>query len=271
VKASGSALVTGAGRGLGRAIALELARRGFTVHATMRDPRNGAELTEHARRENLRLVVGPLDVTRPESIAFPDDLRVVVNNAGVDRAYLPVEHTPPSQWREMFETNLFGLVEVVRRAVPRLRAGGGGVVCNVTSCSHLMAVPFYAVYRASKAAVSALGESLRVELAPFGIRVLEVLPGPIETDMLAASDRRPEAAAFPGYESLAEALWQGRRAVSQYTTPAPSAARAIAEAILDDRSPLRVTCDPLGAAQLEAWRTQDDEDLMRAMLALGRG
>ena len=268
MKAEGSALVTGAGRGLGRAIALELARRGFTVHAGVRDPGQREVLLAAARSEGLRMVAQHLDVTDPASIAIPTGLRVVVNNAGVDKAYLPVEHAPLSLWREMFETNLFGVVEVVRRAVPRLRQSGGGVVCNVTSCSYLTAVPFYAAYRASKAAVGALGESLRAELAPLGIRVLEVMPGPIDTDMLAASDRLPEAAAHPGYETLAQALLTGRRAVAPMTASPESAARAIADAILDDASPLRVACDPLGAGQLEAWRTHSDEELMRAMLGL---
>jgi NAD(P)-dependent dehydrogenase (short-subunit alcohol dehydrogenase family) len=268
VNADGAALVTGAGRGLGSAIALELARRGFTVYAGMRDLRQGAALSEVARREELRLEPVRLDVTEPDSIAIPDRLRVVVNNAGVDKAYLPVEHAPLSLWREMFETNLFGVVEVVRRAVPRLRARGGGVVCNITSSSCLGAVPFYAAYRASKAAVGALGESLRAELAPFGIRVLEVMPGPIDTDMLAVSDRLPEAAAYAGYEAAAEKLLAGRRGVAPMITSPEAAARAIADAILDDASPLRVGCDPLGVGLLEAWRTSSDEVLMRAMLGL---
>jgi NAD(P)-dependent dehydrogenase (short-subunit alcohol dehydrogenase family) len=270
VKAEGAALVTGAGRGLGRAIALELARRGFAVHAGVRDPQQRESLLAAARGEGLPMVAQQLDVTVPDTIAIPAGLRVVVNNAGVDKAYLPVEHAPLTLWREMFETNLFGVVEVVRRAVPRLRASGGGVVCNVTSCSYLAAVPFYAAYRASKAAVGALGESLRAELAPLGIRVLEVMPGPIDTDMLAASDRMPEAAAHAGYETLAQALLAGRRAVAAMTTSPESAARVIADAILDDASPLRVACDPLGSGQLEAWRTHSDEELMRAMLNLGQ-
>jgi NAD(P)-dependent dehydrogenase (short-subunit alcohol dehydrogenase family) len=258
VKAEGAALVTGAGRGLGFAIALELARRGFSVHAGVRDPRQGESLLGAARAEGVRVVVDRLDVTRPETIAVPAGLRVVVNNAGIDREYLPVEHAPISLWRDLFETNLFGVVEVVRRAVPRLRESGGGVVCNVTSCSYLVGVPFYAAYRASKAAVGVLGESLRAELAPLGIRVLEVMPGPIATDMLAASDRLPEAAACAGYEELAHALLAGRRAVASMTVSPESAARAVADAILDDASPLRVACDPLGAGQLEAWRTRLD-------------
>lgn len=270
MKAEGAALVTGASRGLGRAVALELGRRGFRVHATLRDPAAGTSLADDARREGLDLSLERLDVTEPGSFRVPDDVRVVVNNAGVDLANLPVEHAPLALWREMFETNLFGLVEVVRRAVPVLRARGGGVICNVTSCAYLTAVPFYAAYRASKAAVGALGESLRAEVAPFGIRVVEVLPGPIDTDMLAGSDKRPEAARHAGYETLADALHAGRRAVAPRTESPERAAAAIADAILDDDAPLRVACDALGAAQLEAWRSHSDEDLMRSMLRLGR-
>ena len=94
------------------------------------------------------------------------------------------------------------------------------------------------------------------------------MPGPIDTDMLAASDRLPEAAAHAGYEASAEKLLAGRRGVAAMTTSPEVAARAIADAILDDASPLRVACDPLGSGLLEAWRTSSDEVLMRAMLGL---
>jgi NAD(P)-dependent dehydrogenase (short-subunit alcohol dehydrogenase family) len=271
MEADGIALVTGASRGIGRALALELARRGFEVVATMRDPRDGAGLLEASERAGLRLRVARLDVTEPESIAMPDGLRVLVNNAGVEAAHLPLEHTPAALWRTLFETNLFGLVEVTRRALPELRAGGGGVVCNVTSCSILVPMPLFAAYRASKAAVSALGESLRVEVAPFGIRVLEVLPGAIATDMFATSRHVPEAASCPGYEPLAARVHAAREGSAAIATPAEAAAAAIADAILDDDAPLRMGCDPMGAGLLTAWRRQDDEALMRPMLDLFGG
>ncbi len=268
MKAEGVAVVTGARRGLGRAIALELGRRGFDVRATMRDPEAGTDLLDEARAAGIRLALERLDVTRAEAFAPPEGLRVLVNNAGVDLEYLPVEHAPLSLWREMFETNLFGVVEVSRRAIPALRAAGSGVICNVTSCSYLSAVPFFAPYRASKAAVGAFGESLRAELAPCGVRVLEVLPGPIATDMLASSDRLPEAARHAPYREKAQALLRGRRGVAHLTTPPARAAAEIVDAILDDDAPLRCACDPLGAGQLEAWRSHPDEELMRAMLDL---
>jgi NAD(P)-dependent dehydrogenase (short-subunit alcohol dehydrogenase family) len=250
VKPGGTALVSGAGRGLGRALALELARRGFDVLATMRDVCAGEGLAEAAGPDAKRIRVQALDVTKPATITLPERLCVLVNNAGVETDYLPVEHAPLEAWRAVFETNLFGLVELTRRAVPRLRAAGGGVIVNVTSASLLFPMPFYAVYRASKAAVAALGETLRAELRPLGIRVLEVLPGPIETDLLAGSDREPEAVACAGYEALARWAHAARRGMNGSTTPAAEAARRIADAILDERAPLRIACDDVGAGMI---------------------
>lgn len=262
----GVALVTGASRGIGRAVALELAARGFDTVATMRQPDAGADLPDEARAAGGVLRVERLDVTAPESIAMPDGLRVLVNNAGTEAAHPAFEDTPPDLWRAMFATNVFGLIDVTRAAIPVLRASGGGVVCNVTSSSILAPVPFYAPYRSSKAAVSAIGESLRAELAPFGIRVLEVMPGPIATDMLAGSGQPPAAIERPEYQAVAQRMFEGRQAVDGMTTSAEDAARAIVDAILDDDAPLRVGCDPMSVGMLDTWRQQPDETLMRAML-----
>ena len=264
--ANGLAVVTGASRGIGRAVALELARRGFDTVATMRNPADGASMAEDVGDAPGSLRVVALDVTQPETIELPDGLRVLVNNAGVERPHLPFEETPLELWREMFETNVFGLIEVTRRAIPRLRETGGGVLCNITSSSMFAPVPFYAAYRASKAAVSAMGESLRTELAPFGIRVLEIVPGPIDTDMLQGSAEPPAALRFEAYRPMAERAHQGRLNVGGMITSTADAAGAIVDAILDDDAPLRHGCDPLGSGLLDAWRTQSDEALMRSML-----
>jgi NAD(P)-dependent dehydrogenase (short-subunit alcohol dehydrogenase family) len=191
--------VTGASRGIGRAIALELADRGFDTVATMRDPGVGASLASEARG---RLRVRRLDVTDPSSFDLPDDLRVLVNNAGIDTDYLPVEFAEVDDWRRMFETNVFGVVALTAAAIPTLRANQPSVVCTITSSSIIAAVPFYSAYRASKAAVSAFGDSLRVEVAPFGIRVVEILPGPVDTDMFRLSAGEQAADRFADYRAL---------------------------------------------------------------------
>jgi NAD(P)-dependent dehydrogenase (short-subunit alcohol dehydrogenase family) len=262
----GIAVVTGASRGIGRAVAFELAVRGFDVVATMRDAATGAGLADEAQEAGGRLRVQRMDVTRPDTIDLPDGLRVLVNNAGVEREHLPVEETPLELWRDLFETNLFGLVEVTRHAIPLLRAAGGGVICNMGSSSILAPVPFYAAYRASKAAVSALSMTLRAELAPQRIRVVEIMPGPVDSDMLRHSqetDIRPGGAL---YQPLAEHMNSNKSMVATMIQPAADAARLIVDAILDDDGPMRYGCDPMSTGMIDAWRQSSDEQMMRGML-----
>jgi NAD(P)-dependent dehydrogenase (short-subunit alcohol dehydrogenase family) len=257
----GRAVVTGASRGIGRAVALELASRGFSVTATMRDPKAGAGLPQNVD-------VARLDVTDRASIVLPDDLRVLVNNAGVDGENLSLEDTPLEEWRRQFETNVFGLVEVTRRAIPLMRAAGSGVIVNFTSSSVLAPMPFYSVYRATKAAVQAMSESLRTEVAPFGIHVIEVLPGPVDTDMLTASKVPSDARRTPPYREMAERVEQLRRGESP--TSVSEAAAVVADAICADPPPSRLGCDPLGAALLSGWATTPDDEWqapIRAMFA----
>jgi NAD(P)-dependent dehydrogenase (short-subunit alcohol dehydrogenase family) len=264
VDVDGVALVTGASRGIGRAVALELAARGFDTVATMRDTAAGAGLADEAKGE---LRVERLDVT-DANIAMPDGLRVVVNNAGVESDNLPLEVMPVDFWRTILETNVVGLVAVTRAAIPKLRAAGGGVICNVTSSSILAPVPFLGAYRASKAAVSAIGESLQAEVAQFGIRVVEIMPGPIITDMLEASDRPAPAIEHELYRAQAEKMWESRQTIRGMYTPADEAARRIVDAILDDDGPLRYGCDDMSEGMLSGWRSvASDDDWLRPMLS----
>ncbi|GAA1859307.1 hypothetical protein GCM10009836_44400 [Pseudonocardia ailaonensis] len=258
----GSALVTGASRGLGRAVALALADRGFDVVAGVRDP-DAARSLERRREGRVGSVeLLRLDLRDPGEIAFPSDLRILVNNGGVRRAYLPVESTDREEWRTVFETNVFGTLEVTRQAIPVLRTAGGGVIGNVTSAAILAPRPFFGTYCGSKAAVSAITDILRLEVMGFGIRVLELVPGPIETDMLRDSTmfRPPDAAADPRYASLAErAFPAGRGAKATRTEPAEAASR-IVDDLLDGTGPVRRGCDPVSAAALDTWRSGNDEE-----------
>jgi len=264
VDPSGKAVVTGASRGIGRAVAIELAARGFDVTATMRRPSDGSPF-EHDTTGRIR--VARLDVTKPETIELPRGLRVLVNNAALEGAHLPLEGSSTAKWREVFETNVFGPAEVTRQAIPLMRDAGGGVICNITTSAVLIPIPLYSAYRASKAAVSALGESLRIELAPMGIRVIEIIPGPIDTEMFHASGPAPEALASEHYKSLADFIADQVRQATPYITSPVEAARAIVDAILDDGGPLRYGCDPLGADMVSAWRKSSDTEQLDAMSA----
>jgi NAD(P)-dependent dehydrogenase (short-subunit alcohol dehydrogenase family) len=257
VEIHGSALVTGASRGIGRAVALELARRGFDTVATMRDPAAGSGMVEGVAG---RLQVRRLDVTDPATFELPDDLSVLVNNAGVDTEYLPVEHADIGDWRRMFETNVFGTVALTSAVIPTLRRDRPSVVCTITSSSIIAAVPFYSAYRASKAAASAFCDSLRVEVAPFGIRVVEILPGPVDTDMFRLSTGDLDAVRYPQYRALAGVAAELRRAHADPRVVEPAAAAsAIVDAIVDSSGPMRYGCDPVSHELLDLWRQSDDE------------
>jgi NAD(P)-dependent dehydrogenase (short-subunit alcohol dehydrogenase family) len=253
----GSALVTGASRGIGRAVALELAARGFDTVATMRDPAAGSGMADEAAGH---LEVRRLDVTDRATFDLPDDLRVLVNNAGVDTEYLPVEHADIGDWRRMFETNVFGTVALTSAAIPTLRDNRPAVVCTVTSSSIIAAVPFFSAYRASKAAASAFCDSLRVEVAPFGIRVVEIMPGPVDTDMFRLSTGDVDAARFPRYRALADIAGELRRVHADPRVVDPAAAAAaIVDAIVDESGPMRYGCDPVSDELIDLWRQSDDE------------
>jgi len=150
--------------------------------ATMRDPEGGSSLQAEAVGP---LTVRRLDVTDPSTYDIPDDLRVLVNNAGVDSEYLPVEHANLDDWRVLFETNVVGVVGVTSAAIPALRANHPSVVCNITSSSIIASVPFYSAYRASKAAVSML--TLQYAKAVPEIKFNAVEPGYTATDFTASS------------------------------------------------------------------------------------
>ncbi|HZQ58918.1 MAG TPA: SDR family NAD(P)-dependent oxidoreductase [Acidimicrobiales bacterium] len=255
----GVALVTGAGRGLGRAVALELARRGFDVVAGARDtsvvlPSDGPG----------RITVERLDVTDLGTFTPPEGLRVLVNNAGYRGPYLAIEGTGLDEWRRTFETNLFGVAELTRRCLPALRATRG-VVCNVASTGAFFPSPFYSVYRASKAALGVLNETLAIEVAPFGVRVIEITTGPVDTDMMRTSFsvRPADAIDDPMYAPMAERQWANR--VTIEPTPVDEEARGVVDQILTDDGPLRRPAVALEAEMVERWRATTDEERLGAI------
>ncbi len=256
----GTAVVTGASRGLGRATAIALATAGYPTIASMRKPADGADLLEQMRVEAL-------DVTHATGISLPEDLRVLVNNAGVEADNEAIENGDiDDHWRYLFETNVFGLARATAAAIPIMRANGGGVICNITSSSILAPVPFLGMYRASKAAVSCMCESLQAEVRQFGIRVIEVMPGPIVTDMLLGGDHAAAAINRPQYAELARRMFENRSAIRDSYTPAAEAAQRVLEAIEDSSGPMRYGCDPVSDGLLAGWRARPHDSWFESLL-----
>src|SRR5947209_3398491 len=185
----GAVVVTGCSSGIGRATALTLARRGWRVFATVRRPEDGAALLAAGSGSPLETV--PLDVTdegqiaavaarvREALVARGERLAGLVNNAGIVAAG-PLEELAPARLRRVLEVNVVGALAVTQAFLPLLRAGRGRVV-NVSSVSGRLAPPFLGAYAASKFALEALSDTLRVELRPWGIGVVLIEPGPVAT------------------------------------------------------------------------------------------
>jgi NAD(P)-dependent dehydrogenase (short-subunit alcohol dehydrogenase family) len=195
--ASDIALVTGASSGLGLLAAVELARVGFRVVASMRDLARRGPVEEAARRAGVHVHVCQLDVTDPSSIesavaharTLAPRLAVLVNNAGftMDGFF---EDLSDDDLKAQFDTNVFGLAAVTRACLPAMRDHRDGRVINISSISGRFAGPGYAAYCASKWAVEGLSEALRFELIPFGIYVVLIEPGGFyKTDILTRNRR----------------------------------------------------------------------------------
>jgi NAD(P)-dependent dehydrogenase (short-subunit alcohol dehydrogenase family) len=182
-------VITGTSRGIGLATALELARTGHQVVATMRNPGDSPELAEQAAKENLSLQIETMDVDSDESVkrAFERILTqgpvdVLVNNAGVERIGA-TEETPLSDFRTCMETNYFGAIRCIQAVIGPMRERGHGAIINVTSVAGKISLSPMAPYSASKFALEALSEALAQEVGAFGVRVAIVEPGIIDTRM----------------------------------------------------------------------------------------
>ena len=177
-------LITGSSSGIGKAAARYFAEKGWNVAATMRTP---SKETELAGLPNVRLF--RLDVMDADSIrqALADaraafgGIDVIVNNAGYGAVGV-FEAATPEQIQRQFDTNVFGVMNVIREILPYFREKRDGTIINVTSMGGLITFPIYSVYHGTKWAVEGFSEALSFELRPFNIRVKNIEPGAIKTD-----------------------------------------------------------------------------------------
>jgi len=183
------ALVTGASRGIGLAIALALAAEGCGLILTARDPAGLRRVSRELARRKIRVFAHPCDVRDPDSV---DDLfrqirrrfrriDILVNNAGIAHPHLPIEKLPLPIWKAVLETNLDGMFLVTQAALV-LMARGGTIVNNLSIAANRVFAGS-AAYNASKHGALGLTNTLRDELRPKGIRVIGLLPGATDTDI----------------------------------------------------------------------------------------
>ena len=184
-------LITGCSSGLGKQLAEAVARRGDRLVATARSPDALHTLCEQYP-DTVRGT--SLDVTRPgdaaAAVALAESafggLDVLVNNAGFGFIGA-IEEAQPSEYRPVFEANVFGLIETTRAALPALRRRGGACVVNLSSGAGIAGAAGYGFYNATKFAVEGLSEALAQELRPLGLKVIIAEPGPFRTEFLGRS------------------------------------------------------------------------------------
>jgi NADP-dependent 3-hydroxy acid dehydrogenase YdfG len=258
-----SILITGATSGIGRDAALRLVRAGHLVLAAGRRPDALAEL---AREGRGRLEPVVLDVTEPASVEAAralverrtggHGLDVLVNNAGYALPG-PLEALAERDLRELFDTNVFGLLAVTRAFVPAMRERGRGRVVNVGSIMGRVTMPLLGAYNATKHAVAAVTDALRMELAPFGITVVLVEPGAVRTGfatraMAGLAPYRNPASPYAAALAGTDAAW----ARVYRFAPGPAAAgRAIARAATASRPAPRYVVPARNRLVVAALRT----------------
>jgi len=252
--------ITGCSTGFGRELAKLVLDRGYRAVVTARDPAKIRDLTAGHQGRALAL---NLDVTDKAEIAESvrqaeavfGSIDVLVNNAGY--GYIgALEESEESEIRALMETNFFGLDRMIHAVLPGMRRRRRGSIVNMSSIGGLVGFPGVAYYNASKFAVEGLSEALAKEVAPLGIRVLVVEPGPFRTDWAGRSLKK-SSQQIPEYAETAGAFRERIEGGSGKQVGDPiRAGEAIIKALESDNMPLRLV---LGAIALERARIKIEQ------------
>lgn len=226
-------LITGCGSGIGKALAREFHRRGAKVCATARRLESIEDLNAQG------ILTLPLDVCQQEHIdavlatlrARRWRVRMLINNAGYG-AMGPLLDVPLETWRDQFEVNLFALVALTQAVVPDMLTRREGTIVNISSISGIAPTPFASPYCASKAAVNAMSDSLRMELRPFGISVVTVQPGGIQSTFGEAAGSKVSLRDDSPYFAVKDGIMARAQEGQKNAMPAEQFARLTVSALM---------------------------------------
>ncbi len=244
---SKTVLITGASSGMGKETALLLAEHGYSVYAGVR--RSSEELLDEAQKRGLTLNTVTLDVQDTASIqqavqhvmAKEGKIDVLVNNAGFGLLATLEEGTDEEIFQQ-FDVNVFGLIKMTREVLPHMRQARSGVVINISSFLGKMGLPLLSHYNASKYAVEGITDSLRFEVAPFGIRVHSVLAGLFGTNFVKkglVANSKTTSDDSPYKELVAHFVPIVAKAINQGPDPLPIA-QAVKDVIENEDSDIAV-------------------------------
>lgn len=242
-------LITGASVGIGAALAELLASRfmGIRLVLAARSLEKLEAVATFCRKAGAFVLVVPTDLENVEqiealankAIAHFGRVDVLVNNAGYGQMG-PVELIPYSAIQRQFQINVLGPLALIRALVPIMRDRGGGRIINISSLGGRMAFPFGGLYSASKFALEALSDTLRMELEPFNIKVSVIEPGPVSTNFFIAAAQAVEETVAKPEDTPYRAAFEKLKGLEKQTSSRAWTSERVAEVIvqaLTDRNP----------------------------------
>jgi len=231
-------LISGCSTGIGRALAMEFAARNWRVFATARKSAAIKDL------KGLNAEVAALDVTDEKSITSCVDfvikktgrIDILVNNAGL-LLVGPLIELETRELRHQFETNVIGLAALTRAVAPHMIGRRSGKIVNISSVSGVLSTPFAGAYCSTKAAVNAFSDSLRMELAPFGITVVTVQPGGIQSNLSGNADKELDRFQKSPYGPIHNFIVARANASQEKATPAEIFAKELVDKLDRKKTP----------------------------------
>lgn len=270
----GRALVTGASSGIGRETALRLANEGYRVIASARRQERLVELS----KKNSNITPKPVDLSDAEALerfcqeisSLSEPVSVLINDAGYSLRGA-VEDVSVPAIRRLFEVNLFALIRITQACLPGMRRLRKGIIVNLSSIVGKFPFPTSGPYAATKHAVEAISDALRLEVRPFGIRVVTVRPGPIATEFNEVANRLTGdlmSRTDPDYKAVYQAYGAGMgKLFGNLSIPGPELiAKTIVEAVLSDSPKACYSVGPL-VEEILGQRLRMDDDAFALFLA----
>ena len=270
----GTALVTGGSSGIGRETALGLANEGYRVIASARRQERLVELS----KKNSNITPKPVDLLDAEALerfcqeisGLSEPVSVLINDAGYSLRGA-VEDVSVPAIRRLFEVNLFALIRITQACLPGMRRLRKGMIVNLSSIVGKFPFPTSGPYAATKHAVEAISDALRLEVRPFGIRVVTVRPGPIATEFNEVANRLTGdlmSRTDPDYKAVYQAYGAGMgKLFAKLSIPGPELiAKTIVEAVLSDSPKACYSVSPL-VEEILGQRLRMDDDAFALFLA----
>jgi len=259
------AVVTGTSSGIGFETALALAREGYYTYATMRDTAKSDKIKELGQKENLNIDVLELDVDDENSVKTTiqkildqkQRIDVLVNNAGWG-LWGCVEDVSVDEFKAQFDTNFFSIIRLIQEVGPTMRKQGSGTIVNISSVVGRIGFPASPAYISSKFALEGLSESLRFELAPFGVNVVIIEPGVIKTNFMKNMRMAEKSESDTVYKDITVKVVSGVKMMAEMGTHPKEVADTIIKAVKDEKPLPRYIVGNDASMFLEAKKSKTD-------------